>query len=133
MEQQKTSDGGKLTQKKAITFGDRLRAAREAAKNTQTELAAMLNVSQQTIASWESNRTEPNIQAIMMLAEYFCISSDTLLYGDIEAIVREVELIEPILEMFSVIRPGISKSQIKHVRPYIDQMLEELDKSIYLD
>ena len=75
--------------KEEPTLGDRLRAMREAANMTQAELARALNVSQQGIASWELGRTEPNLQAIRLIADYFHVSADSLLTSDIASIKQE--------------------------------------------
>lgn len=40
--------------------GSRLRAAREAAKKTQTQLAELLSVTQNSIWRWEKNMSEPD-------------------------------------------------------------------------
>ncbi len=50
-------------------FGARLKQLREIKNITQTELAAKLEVTQQTVASWECGRTEPSITAIISLSE----------------------------------------------------------------
>ena len=63
------------------TFGDRLRRLREAARLTQKVLAETLGVSQQSIAGWESNRTEPNMKTIERIAQIFEVSADSLIFS----------------------------------------------------
>ncbi|MDT2738255.1 S24 family peptidase [Enterococcus pseudoavium] len=46
---------------------------------TQAELAKKINVSQQTIGSWEVGRAEPNSEALKTLSTLFGISVDQLL------------------------------------------------------
>ncbi len=60
----------------------KLRALRTAIKYTQKDLAEKLNVSQQTIARWETGKAEPNIAALRDIALIFGTSVDDLL--DIE-------------------------------------------------
>jgi len=46
---------------------------------TQRDLANKMNVSQQTIGSWEVGRAEPNAEALTKLSELFEVSIDYLL------------------------------------------------------
>ncbi|MDA3973254.1 helix-turn-helix domain-containing protein [Enterococcus thailandicus] len=46
---------------------------------TQSELAKKMNVSQQTIGSWEVGRAEPNSDALNKLADLFDVTTDYLL------------------------------------------------------
>ena len=46
---------------------------------SQKEFAAILGVSQQTIASWEVGRTEPSNSLLKDIADYFNVSADYLL------------------------------------------------------
>jgi transcriptional regulator with XRE-family HTH domain len=57
----------------------RLRELRESLKLTQEELAKSLNTTQQTIARWESGKSQPNISALKDLALIFGTSVDDLL------------------------------------------------------
>lgn len=57
----------------------RLRELRESLKLTQEELAKSLNTTQQTIARWESGKSQPNISALKDLAVILGTSVDDLL------------------------------------------------------
>ena len=46
---------------------------------SQRDVARMLNVTQQAIASWENGRTEPSNMALVEIADYFNVSVDYLL------------------------------------------------------
>lgn len=48
----------------------------------QTELASILNVSQGTIANWESGKRSPDCDMIVKLASVFAVSVDYLLGND---------------------------------------------------
>ena len=63
-------DGDKTVSK----FGNKFKVLRTRYGMTQNDIAKHLGISQQTVASWESNRTEPNIATIKLIAEYFNIS-----------------------------------------------------------
>ncbi len=56
-----------------------LKNEREKRNLSQKELSQIINVSQQTIGSWETGRTEPNSEALHQLADFFNISVDYLL------------------------------------------------------
>ena len=58
---------------------DRFRELRTSRKLSQKDLAQALNVSQQTVASWECGRTEPSNEYLKSIADYFNVSADYLL------------------------------------------------------
>lgn len=57
-------------------FTLRIKDARDENKLSQYKVAEILNVKQPTIASWESGRTEPDIENIGKLAKLYCHSID---------------------------------------------------------
>lgn len=61
------------------SFGDNLKKIRNLKKLSQAELSQLLNVSQQTVGSWEVNRTTPTPEMIKKVAETLNVSSDMLL------------------------------------------------------
>lgn len=68
-------------------FGDNLKKIRESRGYTQVQLSKIINVSQQTVGSWETNRTSPPPETIKKIADFFKISTDTLLEEKIENII----------------------------------------------
>ena len=54
-----------------MTLGDNIKSYRVRNDMLQGELAKKLGVSKQTISSWETNRTEPNIGAIEKMSQLF--------------------------------------------------------------
>lgn len=48
---------------------------------TQEDIAKQLFVTRQTISSWESGRTQPDIETIMKLSELFSVTAEELIYG----------------------------------------------------
>ncbi len=58
---------------------NRIKLEREKLGITQSELSKKLNVSQQTIGSWEVGRTEPSTDNLQRLSELFNTSIDYLL------------------------------------------------------
>ncbi len=61
------------------TIGERIREYRKAAKLTQEQLAARLNVSFQSVSKWETNNASPDLSLIIPIARLFGISADELL------------------------------------------------------
>ncbi len=50
-------------------------------KMTQEELAAKIHVTRQTVSSWETDRTQPDLTVLQSLAEVFGIEIEELIYG----------------------------------------------------
>ncbi len=65
-----------------MSYGERISKLRSNKKITQKELATKLFVTDKTISSWESNRTEPSLEMIIKLSEILECSASYLLYGD---------------------------------------------------
>lgn len=59
-------------------FPERLIELRKLQNLTQQQLASLLNVSKQTVGSWERGRTEPSIPIINKLANILNTSTDYL-------------------------------------------------------
>ena len=60
-------------------FGKRLKTLRNTAGFSQKKLASMLDVSQQTVASWEVNRSSPSPEMLSKIAQALEIDVNMLL------------------------------------------------------
>lgn len=60
----------------------RLRQLRKNAKLTLKDIAKLIGVSYQTVSNWEKGGTEPDIQSIIRLADFFSVTTDYLLEHD---------------------------------------------------
>lgn len=60
-------------------FAERLRQLRREKNLTQLELSKSLNVSNGTIAMWETNKRQPDLETIKNLASFFNVSVDYLM------------------------------------------------------
>ena len=69
-----------------MTIGQRLMQARKTQDLTQQQVAAICHVSRQTVSSWESGRTYPDIESIVRLADLLQISLDELMRPDSELV-----------------------------------------------
>lgn len=61
-----------------MTFKDNLKALRTTAGIWQKQLADALNTSPKTISHWETGYSEPSVEQLIRLADYFDISLDEL-------------------------------------------------------
>lgn len=58
---------------------ENLRKLREEAKITQKQLAEAIGVSQQSINKYENHNIEPDIETMILIADYFMTSVDHLI------------------------------------------------------
>lgn len=77
-------------------YGNRLKELRKEQNITQSNLAKILNVTQDSISLWEKNKRVPDTQYIIQLADYFNVSADYLLgrsddFGNVD-VPSDVEL-----------------------------------------
>lgn len=61
------------------SFGEKIRSLREDADLNQTQLANALNMTQRKISYIECGKYEPSIEDIVVICDFFEISSDYLL------------------------------------------------------
>ncbi len=62
------------------------------AELSQEELAEKIFVTRQTISNWENNRSYPDINSLILLSNFFDISLDILVKGDMEEMKEEIKL-----------------------------------------
>lgn len=63
----------------SVIFGQILKELRKEKGETQQNLATIFNVSKVTISAWETNKQEPCIEDIKLLARHFSVTTDYLL------------------------------------------------------
>lgn len=56
-----------------------IRSLRKEKRLSQRDLAKILHVSQQTVTSWETGRSDPSSSALDAISDYFEVSADFLL------------------------------------------------------
>lgn len=59
---------------------------------SQETLAEIIHVSRQTISNWETAKSYPDLQSLLLLSDYFNISLDELIKGDVDKMKREVTI-----------------------------------------
>ncbi len=72
-----------LTDEIKLNIGTLIRELRKEQNLTQSELAQMMQTTQDTISLWELGKSMPDIIALVKLAKLFNVSTDYLL--DLEA------------------------------------------------
>lgn len=75
-----------------MNLGKRIINYRKKASLTQQELASKLYVTDKTISSWESNRTEPDLETIIKLSEIFSCRVSELIYEEAPKNAIETEI-----------------------------------------
>ncbi|SHF04467.1 Transcriptional regulator, contains XRE-family HTH domain [Kaistia soli DSM 19436] len=66
------------------TLGDRLREARQFAGLSQQVVADRLNISVQSVSQWETGRTRPAMDRMMLLSELYAVDYEWLVNGGAE-------------------------------------------------
>lgn len=61
------------------TFPQRLKLARKQTGFTQTEVGKELNIPQSTLANYESGRTEPDIETLAKLIDFYEVNANWIL------------------------------------------------------
>lgn len=75
-----------------MSLGKRIAKLRKDKNMTQQDLASLLFVTDKTVSSYESDRTEPNLEMILKISEIFECSTGYLIYGDINRSDIETEI-----------------------------------------
>ena len=65
-----------------MKFGDRLFELRKQQNLSQKDLAQKIDFSQSSINYWEKGQRTPSIEAVRIIADYFNVTPNYLLYGN---------------------------------------------------
>lgn len=71
------------------SFGTRLAELRKQAGLSQEEFAELLNVSRQSISKWENDKAYPEMTRLIFMSDYFKVSLDELMRGEVNQTVEE--------------------------------------------
>ena len=83
-----------------MEVGKRIREERERMGLSQEGLAREVFVSRQTVSNWETGKTYPDVQSLLLLSNLFAVTVDSLVKGDVEAMEKNIENYE--LERFKI-------------------------------
>lgn len=62
-----------------MSFGERLRSAREAKGYTQQQVADFMQIDKSTYCGYETGKRQPDVQKIKLLSKFLGVSGDELL------------------------------------------------------
>lgn len=88
-------------------IGERIRILRTTRGVNQVQLAQALHVSKQAVSNWENNNILPSVEMLVVIADYFGVSTDNLPGRDTR----------PLLDV-----SGLTEQQIAHLRLLIDDL-----------
>lgn len=71
-----------------MNLGEKIIKIRKDNGISQDDLAALLNVTRQTISNWENSKNYPDIETLIQLSNHFHVSLDDLLKGDRKMVYR---------------------------------------------
>ena len=63
------------------TVGENIKKYRTQQKKSQEDMAQSLNVTRQTVSSWETGRTEPDIDTLHRISVYLDVTVEELIYS----------------------------------------------------
>lgn len=65
-------------------FSKNLRFLRKKGNHNQEEIAQLFNKQPNTVGNWENRKSEPGLQELIRLGEFFKVSTEDLLQRDLE-------------------------------------------------
>ncbi len=92
-------------------------------QTTQKEIAKELGISQQTLSNYLNEKTQPDMETLIVLADYFHTTIDALLGHDVPYLLDKSTLTEKqrtILELL----PEMSDSICERAEAYISGLIE---------
>ncbi len=73
-----------------MKIGKHINHLRKENNLSQDDLAERIYVSRQTISNWETGKSYPDVNSLLLISELFCISIDQLVKGDLEQMKQEI-------------------------------------------
>lgn len=64
-----------------MNIADRIQSLRKSKGISQEQLADVVGVSRQAVSKWESEQTIPDLDKIILMSEYFEVTTDYILKG----------------------------------------------------
>ena len=111
----------------------KLKEYRQKANLTQPELAEKLNMSTRGYISWETGRTQPNIETLIKLADFFHTTVDSLIDHDVPYLLDKSSLSSTQREIVGLL-PHLNEDQSRLVVAYINGLLEgEADRLSFVE
>lgn len=90
-----------------MDIGNQIRERRQALGLSQEELAQRLYVSRVTVSHWETDKTLPDVQSMLLLANLFGTTIDELVRGDVDEMREMVERDERRTRTFAAVLAAV--------------------------
>ncbi|OUO87999.1 transcriptional regulator [Gordonibacter sp. An230] len=74
-----------------MELGKHIKEYRTARGMSQEDLAERIYVTRQTVSNWETDKTYPDVESLLLLSVLFDTTVDELIKGDVEAMKNSVE------------------------------------------
>ncbi len=74
-----------------MELASQIRAHRTERGLSQDELAEAIYVSRQTVSNWETDKTYPDVQSLLLISQLFDVPLDELVQGDVAVMRRAME------------------------------------------
>lgn len=124
----KTRNGSKIELYNSH-FAATLRALMEKNGTTQKELADFVGVRPQTLSLYCTGETQPNVDKLLKIAEYYKVTTDFLITGTILEDIPTRELLglsETTVECLKLVKDGYFEDS-PYMLPMLDCLLEDKD------
>ncbi len=102
----------------------RIKDARQKNNINQESLAEQLGVSRQTISSWETGKSYPDLVSVIKMSDIFDVSLDELL--------KEYKVLAKTnhLKVKTIALGKVTKEDIKNTKYNVEQIVEKLKNSL---
>ena len=91
-----------------MNLADRIQDLRKRRGLSQEELADKLGVSRQAVSKWESGQSTPDIERIILMSEFFEVTTDYLLKGTEPVTMQKKEIGNSLYVGFAVLFGAIA-------------------------
>lgn len=99
-----------------------LKKIRKQHNKTQNEVAKMLKIDQTTYSGYETGKSNPSLDVLIHLADFYHITIDELVEHEIPYLINKSTLTENQLELFEMIQK-LSDSNCNLVKAYLIGLL----------
>lgn len=106
-------------------FGDRLKELRKNHKLTQSDIANMFDVTKNAVYSWENGISQPSIEIITKLAQYFNVTTDYLLGFNQDDYSKIERLRMALKEAGVMVGDDLSVDELNRVMKIVEMLREQ--------
>lgn len=108
-----------------MSFGEKIKELRKERHLTQEELAIQLDIKKHCLSDWETNRSTPNGQQLIRIADYFQLSLQSLL--DLPLLIQsQIPLEEQINYIDIKPRTNIEEKLFLKLKSYPSEQLQKI-------